>query len=67
MDGVNQVAKQSKEEKLAYWRDHQCQWEASGLSRTAYCQGRKAQWVSSIAPQSTGSSLTFDISTPSRP
>jgi hypothetical protein len=38
MGGVIQVTKQSKEEKLALWRDHKCRWEVSGLSRTAYCQ-----------------------------
>ena len=38
MGSVNQTTKQSKEEKLAYWRDHKRNWEVSGLSRTAYCQ-----------------------------
>lgn len=38
MDNVNQTTKHSKEEKLAYWRDHKRNWEVSGLSRTAYCQ-----------------------------
>jgi hypothetical protein len=38
MGSVNQTTKQSKEEKLAYWREHQCKWEVSGLSRTAYCE-----------------------------
>lgn len=47
MVGVNQMAKQSKEEKLAYWRDHQRKWEVSGLSRTAYCQ-REALKLSSF-------------------
>jgi hypothetical protein len=38
MDSVNQTTKQSKEAKMAYWREHKRNWEASGLSRTAYCQ-----------------------------
>lgn len=38
MGSVIQATKQSKEEKLAFWRDHKCRWEVSGLSRTAYCQ-----------------------------
>ena len=47
MGSVNQTTKQSKEEKLAYWRDHQRKWEVSGLSRTAYCQ-REALKLSSF-------------------
>lgn len=38
MDGVPQESAQWKEEKSAFWRRHQLAWEASGLSRTAYCQ-----------------------------
>lgn len=38
MDGVAQESAQLKEEKFAFWRRHQLAWEASGLSRTAYCQ-----------------------------
>lgn len=38
MNGVTQESIRSKEEKRAFWRRHQLAWEASGLSRTAYCQ-----------------------------
>jgi hypothetical protein len=38
MGGIDQVAKQSKQERLAFWRGHKRKWEVSGLTRTAYCQ-----------------------------
>lgn len=38
MDGAMQESMRSKEEKRAFWRQHKLAWEASGLSRTAYCQ-----------------------------
>lgn len=41
MDGVMREVSQSKEEKHAFWRQHQLAWKASGLSRTAYCLREK--------------------------
>lgn len=41
MNGVMQESMRSKEEKRAFWRQHQLAWEVSGLSRTAYCLREK--------------------------